>query len=394
MKGGSAVMPTTDRIALIDAVRGFALLGILLVNMRVWSGWSGAMPNEHRLSLASPELISWYRFLYTALLEGKFYTIFAFLFGFGASLQLDRLGLRGLKVYRKRLWALLFIGVAHLFLVWAGDILALYALLGFALPLSRSLSDRNLLATAAGLILLPIAGVWIFLVAEIDPDLRFLELGRRVFVALGGNYEIAWQWRERSDWLSFVIWNLAGPWFRVGELLKDWRVASVLGAMLVGIWAGRRKTRLLEDRLYLCRLATWGIIIGLPACILLAATGGLVQSDANTRLLAVTAYALGVVPLGFAYAAGVALICTRNHMFLTLLAAPGRLALTNYLAQSVLGVAIFYGLGLGLINRVNPVQFTAIGAAIFTFQVGLSHLWLAHFQQGPIEYLWRRYAYA
>lgn len=393
MTWGPATGPTADRIALVDALRGFALFGILLVNMRAWSGWSGAMPDGYRLSLAGPDLISWYRFLITALIEGKFYTIFAFLFGLGAAIQLERLGTAGLQVYRRRLRALLVIGVAHMLLVWAGDILALYALLGFALPHFCHLSDRVLLATAAGLVLLPIAGVGLFIAAGIDPDLRFLELGRRAFIALGGSYEAAWQWRERADWSSFIAWNFSGPWFRIGELLVDWRPATVLGTMLVGIWAARRKSRLLEDEQLLRRLALAGIVIGLPASLVLAAIDGLVQRDPEVRMLAVIAYALGAVPLGLAYAAIFGLVCRGNQWLSGALAAPGRLALTNYLAQSLLGVIIFYGVGFGLINQLNPMQFTAMGAGIFVVQLGWSHLWLRHFRQGPVETLWRRHSY-
>ena len=393
MTSRAAVVPTAARIPVIDALRGFALFGILLVNMRAWSGWSGPMPEAHRLALSGSDMIWWYSFFCTALLEGKFYTIFAFLFGWGASLQLDRIGPTAVKVYRRRLQFLLIIGISHMVLLWAGDILALYAILGFAVLLSRRLDDRTLLITAAGLVVLPIAGVWLVLVAGVDPDLRFFELGRQIFLDLGGNYDAAWQWRERADWSSFIAWNLAGPWFRIGELLMNWRAATVLGTMLVGTWAARRKNRLLEDRQYLLRVAIWGTLIGLPASIVLAVIGGLVRSDADVRMLGVTAYALGVVPLGLAYAAAFALICTQSQWLSKILAPAGRMALTNYLAQSLLGVTIFYGVGFGLINQVNPVQFTAMGAAIFALQICWSHLWLAHCRHGPIEYFWRRHVY-
>ena len=132
--------PTTvnERIGVLDALRGLALFGILLANITDWSAW-GWLEFEEKVAIASPTVVRVTDFLNLMLINGKFYTIFSFLFGLGFALQLSRLELRGADgkaIYRRRLALLLMFGVLHMTFVWQGDILTLYAALGFLLPLS------------------------------------------------------------------------------------------------------------------------------------------------------------------------------------------------------------------------------------------------------------------
>jgi uncharacterized protein len=140
----------------------------------------------------------------------------------------------------------------------------------------------------------------------------------------------------------------------------------------------------------------WGFVIGLPANI----ANAYLQLDNHNlpspiALLDTLAYAVGVVPLSLAYTAT---ICTwylnaRGKRRLHIFAAPGRMALTNYLLQTVAGVFIFYGVGLGLGARTGLVYVLMIAAGVYLFELVLSHVWLRYFQFGPVEWVWRQLTY-
>ncbi|MGI8931843.1 MAG: DUF418 domain-containing protein [Sphingomicrobium sp.] len=392
------VSPGRDRIEVIDALRGFALMGILIVNIRAWAGWFSLEAAERHALAGGPAGTWWFEFLVSAALEGKFYTIFSFLFGLGFTLQLARLekrGLQGVAIYRRRLVVLLTIGIVHMSLLWDGDILALYALLGMLLPLFRGWSDRRLLGAATLLILLPIPGLALVHALGVKPDLGLPDVGNAIFVAFGGDVAQEKQWLSREDWRSYLAWHLSGPPFRIGGFFETWRIPKVLAIMLIGMWAGRRlvEGRLVGDRALLRRVAIAGFAIGIPANIGYGFTGGLEQEVYDKVLAATVLYAVGVVPLGLAYAATFALFLPGRERFQSLFAAPGRMALTNYLTHTLLGIGIFYGVGLGYYKSVSPWVVTLIALAIFCAQIAFSSIWLRHFAQGPVEALWRRLTY-
>ena len=186
--------PEQDRIELLDALRGFALFGILLANILYWSGWELVTAAE-RQAMAPPAQQLWqYRF-HHLLVDGKFYTLFSFLFGVGFAIQLDRLerrGADGLRIYRKRALVLLAIGLIHSLLIWDGDILTLYALLGLLLPRFRPLGDRALLGFAAGLIfVIPIAGASLFDALQFHPE--------RIFYAFSDTLLATFGWKPGVD---------------------------------------------------------------------------------------------------------------------------------------------------------------------------------------------------
>lgn len=388
----------TERIVVLDALRGFALLGIFLANIRGFSGWED-LGDQARVSLAgdfSPRVTE---FLHLMLINGKFYTLFSFLFGVGFALQISRLKNRGIDsigIFRRRLWLLLLIGILHMTFVWDGDVLALYAALGFALPAIYEWRDRKLLVGAVLLLILPVAGYWLVAMAGASPDFGLYSLGNRVgdllFVTLvGQDIPQDTQWRYLDDWGAYWSWVLPGPLFRIGYLIESWRIPKVLGIMMLGIWAGRRLVEggLLENRSFLKRVATVGYSIGLPANVAFASIGGQLHDDFLTGLLGAVLHALGIVPLGLAYAATFVLLWRYSSKSLSYLQAPGRMALTNYLLQSIIGIVIFYGVGFGLAENWPPQQIYLVAAAVLATQVLVSRYWLSHFRQGPMEWLWR-----
>ena len=148
----------SERADILDVLRGFALLGVLLDNITGFTGW-GFFTQPQREALATWPADGILALGELAFVKGKFYSLFSLLFGVGFSIILihnEQKGANPLKIFYKRLTILLLIGAAHLYFFWEGDILLLYSLLGLLLPLFRKCSDRTLLIWAAALILSPI----------------------------------------------------------------------------------------------------------------------------------------------------------------------------------------------------------------------------------------------
>ena len=381
----------SERIALIDALRGFALFGILLANILYWSGWIFMTP-EQKAALAGTDAQMWQYGFHHLVIDGKFYTLFSLLFGIGFAVQLDRLerrGANGLLIFRRRLLILLAIGLVHMVLVWDGDILTIYALIGLTLPWFRNRSERALLVVAAILIFaVPLVGHLLFEALEFRPHETVAALGDRIFVAMGGTPTDPIGWLGRDDPESFFAWAMGGWPYAISTRLEAWRIPKLLGIMLVGLLAGRRIAAggLLGDRRLLLGVFAGGLAVGLPFSLLYAVTPGLGQTSVPSSL--------GTVPLAFAFAAGFVLLWPRAERLLRLFGAPGRMALTNYLMQSAIGISIFYGIGFGLIGRLPPLAIYAVALAIFIAQALFSHWWLKRHDQGPLEYLWRLGTYA
>lgn len=388
----AAEAPATERIAALDALRGFALLGVLMANILLWSGWE-LMTDPQRMALAGEGGVLWqYRF-HHLFIDGKFYTLFSLLFGAGFALQLARIERRGgdgLRIYRRRVLVLLGIGLTHAFLIWDGDILTLYALLGLILPLFVRWSAARLAIAAFILIfVVPFAGKALFLALGWAPhqtlynlsDAMALVMGTRI-TADNGVAILA-----SGHWDQLAAWNLSGPIYSWGYKLESWRVPKVLGIMLLGLIVGRwfAAGRLPDDRPLLRRVMVGGLVLGVPPTLAYALLPMQHQSDWPSLL--------GTVPLALAIGAAFLLAWPHARGLLGLFAAPGRMALTNYLSHSLIGIGLFYGVGFGLIGHIRPLGIYAIALAIFALQIALSSWWLKHHAMGPMERLWRNLTY-
>ncbi len=382
-----------ERIEILDGLRGFALLGILLANILYWSGWV-LMTDGQRLSLAGPEAVAWQYGFHHLLIDGKFYTLFSLLFGAGFALQIARLSARGadgLRIYRRRVLILLGMGLIHSWLIWDGDILTLYALLGLLLPAFRNWRERSLLMLAAVLIfVVPLLGVALTSHMGWRPQDALFGLGEAIAVAMGADPapDQAVAWLARPDFMGWFSWALSGTPFSWGFRIETWRIPKVLGIMLIGLVVGRRLADgiLLDDRQLLRRVLLIGIALGLPPTIVYAIRPGLDQADWPSLI--------GTVPLALAFAAGFVLAWRSAYPLLRHLVPVGRMALTNYLSHSIIGVVLFYGVGFGLVGRLSPLGFYAVALAIFATQMAFSRWWLNRHEQGPMEALWRRMTYA
>lgn len=387
-----AAATAAERIEALDALRGFALVGILLANILYWSGW-GLMSEAQHLTLAGADGATWqYRF-HHLLIDGKFYTLFSLLFGAGFALQLARIegrGGNGLAIYRRRVLVLLGIGLIHSCLIWDGDILTLYALLGLILPLFIRWSDARLATTALILIFaVPFAGGALFDALGWAPHTALYNLGDSVALALGTRLttDNGVAVLASGRWDQLAAWIISGPIYAWGIKLESWRIPKVLGIMLLGLIVGRwfAGGRLPGDRALLRRTLLAGLLLGLPPTLAYAFMPKQDQADWSSLL--------GTVPMALAYGAAFLLVWPHARGVLKLLVAPGRMALTNYLSQTLIGIVLFYGVGFGLVGQVKPLGIYGIALAIFAVQIVFSRWWLARHAMGPMERLWRNLTY-
>ncbi|RZA20514.1 MAG: DUF418 domain-containing protein [Lysobacteraceae bacterium] len=387
-----APAPAASRLRALDALRGFALLGITLVNILYWSGWVLMTPAQQVAhASADARRVQW--FFDHLLLDGKFYTLFSLMFGVGCALQLRRLQAGGhdaVRVYRRRMAVLVGFGLVHTFLVWDGDILLLYALLGLLLPWFARLPERRLPVWAALLVfVVPLAGRALFDAAGWNPGGQVIEAAMEWFAAMGGDPapEAGVRWLHDAGWREQLAWNSTGTLFSLGLRIESWRLSKVLGIMVLGLWLGRRIARgqLPGDTRLLRRTLFAGLLVGLPASLVYASLPDAGQSHWSSMV--------GTVPLALAYAAAFLLAWPKAQRVLGIFVAPGRMPLTNYLGQSVFNGLVFFGIGFGWIGQLPLPAIYGYALSLFALQAMLSHWWLARHPQGPAEALWRRLTY-
>ena len=400
-----APVQQAERIQIVDILRGFALFGILLVNMALFS-----RPFQSILFPADPSM-PWYdraaEWLIHTLAEGKFYAMFSLLFGLGMILLMARVQARGgrfVRLYVRRLLALLLIGLVHAFLIWPGDILILYALVGFPLILFRKARPRTLLIWAVILIAIPL-----LLIAA---STGLLALGRAVpegaaqidqaFAQTEARYlqDIARANRVYPDGNFLEI--TAQRVYDYGSMgLTSFFVLgfNVLAMFLVGAYFGKRRifNDLAAHRPLFRKLLVVGLIVGLAGNALYAT---LIMSAARfeptgSLALATAAQGIGAPLLSLAYISAICLLALRPawHRLLRVLAPVGQMALTNYLLQSIICTLIFYGYGLGLFGKMVSAVGIVLTVAIFLLLIPFSHWWMKRFRYGPAEWLWRSMTY-
>ena len=387
-----------ERSHLLDGLRGLALLGILIVNMVGFIGF-GMNDEAGRAAALGSALDDLSELLIEWLVTGKFYSIFSLLFGIGFAIQLTRLEARGegVRRYLRRLAVLFLIGLAHLFLLWLGDIVALYALIGVVLLLFRNASDRTLLVTAVLLWLAPIAWSAMIHLGGVNLAEPLYGRGMAALTAAGIDPKSsALVYYRDTDYFEQLAVHGPEIWFRLGDFVYQLRPAKVLAMFLVGLWVGRRAiyAHPAANRALLRRVATIGLGAGLPLSFARAALDMAGPDTPTVRVIVEALYCLSTPTLALGYAAGAALLWANGRSRLVEWAAPaGRMALTNYLMQTVLQSLIFYGWGLALIGRFGLAFVFPFALAIFTFQLAYSRWWLSRFRFGPAEWLWRSLTY-
>ncbi|MEV4213872.1 DUF418 domain-containing protein [Micromonospora sp. NPDC049662] len=368
---------TSSRIADVDALRAVALLLILLVNIAFFaSGYPFHLVPDPAHDSWGDQAALWSVELLFAM---KAYLLFAFLFGYSFTLQLDSAARRGVDIvprFRRRLAGLFVLGVLHAVLLFQGDILTTYALLGLVLLAMR----RVAVGTALRAAVLLTAGIgFVLALAAVggtelvtDPAAA-LAAGQRSTEALQGGLG------------SVIAEHVRQLPAMVGTLLVQGPLA--LSAFLFGYAAGRRRllTDIAGNRQLLRRVQRVGYPVGLAGAVVFASGGG------TGNLTGVTVGVLTAPLLAAAYAATLLefFATDRGRRIVTVLAPAGRMSLSNYLGQSVLCVLVFTGVGLGLAGAVAPPVVLLVAVAIYGVQVAASVAWMARFRYGPAEWLLR-----
>lgn len=385
-----------ERIVEVDIVRGFALFGVLLVNMYGFGADSIAWnaPSD-RLAYTTTHF----------LFDSKSWTLFSMLFGFGFALQLMRATARGLPflaTYLRRLAVLFVFGAAHT-LLYDGDILILYAELGLGLLFLHRLPTRWLLVLAVGLLLIfpfghlltPDRDAEIGIAIETVADARItLELQSQTHVYTQGSLA------EVAAYNATAI--LATPFDEF-----NWADSGLaaFAMFLLGYVLGRSgiMNNIPEKITSIARVRNWGLGIGLTAMTaelaLTASSGYAVYRPSSAAPMVILAgdllFAFGTVALALGYAAMLVLAAQtpKGRKLLAPLAGVGRMALTVYLTQTLIFTSLFYGYGLDMAYRVGPVTVSIWAVAIFVGQVLACRWWLRRYRFGPAEWLWRCLSY-
>ena len=375
---------------ILDALRGFALLGIALANFPEFGLWT-FLSAEQQAAMPTAEVDQWVRFAQYMLIDGKFYTIFSLLFGVGFSMILMK---HGRKLFVRRMLILMVIGLLHRLFIWSGDILVVYATGGLILTLFVKLPDKALLWLAVGLILLPVGLDALIEFHGIDYAKRpYMAWWRRAY-ELGINEDNFATWlRDAKSYSEMFAFLMQGTIERSWELLSGHRLPKVVGLFIMGYLIGKRRLYARLEELPLKEMLICFLLLSLVLSYgyALSATNSHPWGETIHSLL----YAVSVIPLGFCYIFIFSLLYKKRPMAVSfrLLAASGRMALTNYIGQSVVGVVLFYGIGFGLGLRLGLWQIELVALATFLVQIALSILWLRWFRFGPLEWVWRMLTY-
>jgi uncharacterized protein len=384
----------SERILFIDVLRGMALFGILAANMRGFFAPLDAYGHMGVLFHGRADVIA--QAFIDSFIQGKFISIFSFLFGMGFAIQMSRAEARGVKFlgfYPRRLLALALFGIIHGILIWAGDVLLTYALSGAILLLFRNRQQKTLLWWAGSLFALPIVVSSVFLGLYFSrfhrpwmdpkpPDVQKIYAVMNIY-AHGTVRQILVQ--------NWVEWKRELP----TQLFAIYAAAL----FLLGMWVWRAGiVQHLDDyKPVLKRVCTWCLPIGLIVSIYV----GVVRAIIPPGTVSLWAWFGGVLWLPSAhvlaagYVSGLALIFLdeNKRRYLLPFAAVGRMALTDYLMQSIFFTLLFYHYTTGLHGRIGPGIGLIPTVIFFAAQVVFSNWWLKRYRFGPMEWLWRGMTY-
>ena len=395
-------LPVAQRIPTLDIVRGFALLGILIMNM---PGFSSSFFAEADGSHLWPgRLDQFAEEVRDLLFSGKFNSMFSLLFGIGFTIQFERMKKldpqHATGLYLRRLLVLGAFGLVHAMVFWTGDVLHVYALLGLVLLFGlQRVSDRTLVILIGGCLLYPaVSGALRLLV--VTPDVTAMLVARaKTFeisnnAAYGHGSFAAAAIEHTREFTSFyangwALWGYFGFYVQMAM------------TMLIGVLAGRRQwPRRIPELLPRIPPIQWGALaIGITCGAAFTVIFALhrVPGPSPIKLLGGICYWTSRLALMIFYVLSIVRIAQTSAGLRALapLAACGRMPLTNYLMQTLLCTTLFYGWGVGLWGSVGPAAGIGLALAIyFGIQVPWSVWWLRSHERGPMEALWAWLTYA
>lgn len=386
-----------ERIRSLDLLRGFALLGILLINIQFFSMISAAYLNPTTYGDLSG-VNGWVYILSHVLADQKFMTLFTILYGAGVMLMTSRAearGARSARIHYRRTFVLLVIGLLHAYLLWAGDVLVSYALCALVVFPFRKLSPRTLLT-------LGLSGV---LITSVIFLFTGLSLG---YIPPDAIAEMADNWKPPEELVQKEVTAYRSGWLKQMEERVDtalflqtkgfllWGLWRIGGLMLVGMalfkWGVVTAAR--SSRFYV-GLAAAGLTLGWSL-----ASYGLVRNftrnwSLDCQFIGSQYNYWGSILVSLGYLSLVMLICKSElgGRLSQSISAVGRTALSNYMLQTFLCTTLFYGHGFGLFGSVDRTGQVAVVLAVWIIQLVASSWWVKRFHYGPMEWVWRSLTY-
>jgi len=389
-----------ERIIALDVLRGFALFGILMVNMKWFHTPVASLISPHELWSSAPDKAV--DFVVKFLFEGKFYLLFSMLFGYGFYLFSQKSSLNTQqvkKIYAMRLLGLLIIGAIHVVFFWPGDILVFYALLGFLLMLFWKKKTKKLIRWAVFFISVPVVfmglATLLTMLPEAAEEMQQSMIERNKMML--NMVEKALMVYPEGRFLELIQMRIEEYTLSLGGIL--FFHVNILAMFLIGAWAGRKKLLVNIDQniTFFRKLMIIGLSIGLPAnlFIAIASLHADVFAPGVISFWVTFATALGSPAFTFGYIGMWVLLLHYGyiHKLSEWLSSVGRMALTNYLMHSVLAVFVFQSYGLGLYGKVSTWQGASAVLFVFILQIVFSRYWLKKFRFGPAEWVWRSFTY-
>lgn len=395
--------PNIPRLHTPDIIRGIALLGILVVNIQTYTLFAFLKPAQvYSLQLDAPGIYAPVEYLIQVFVKGQFYTIYSFLFGLGFYLMWqknERLGLNSNRIYKRRLWVLLGFGLLHAFVFWFGDVLHKYALLGFTLlyfnKKSVGVLVKWILAFTLFIILFQIVKAFYF-----TTDEQTIAASQQQMSTVIARVIDTWQYGSFWSVMSLQKLGVAMLWLMSAQSgfasLAHYEIMFLLG-LIAGKLKLFYRVAQLQPRL---QFIGWCL---LPMALILKAFSAI--DVFNSHLLSLSSLPYEKLLLSLAGFIATPLLTIVYLIFLSLyfnqkpnpfwswIANAGRMGLTNYLAQTLCCMLLFYGYAFGLCGHVTLLQsFVQVGL-IYTVQVVFSNLWLKDHTTGPVEKLWKMLVY-
>lgn len=374
-----------ERISSLDGLRGFSLLGIFLINMMSYESPILYYNPQEWWHGTDQSLYKWIELF----VQASFYPIFAMLFGYGLVLIRNRSIEKGGEfktIAVKRLFILLIIGIIHAFLIWSGDVLINYAVFGFILIFLLKLSGKSLMVIGLSLLVIPNLFFSLYL----------------MIITLVSSQDMSMYTDIMNLTKSMEVFSSSDYWAITVQRFKDWKIVngssnvifilfSVVPLMMIGAGAAKRKwlQRTQGERKKWLSI----LILSLPLGLFLKSLPVFVDSNMAFKYIE---QSLGGTILSFAYVAIIALFMSYKWTgkLLKPFTAAGRMSLTIYITQSIVGTFIFYGYGLGLYSKLTLGTSMLIAIGIFIIQVVLAEIWFMKFKFGPLEKIWRYFTYA
>ncbi len=387
-------LPVSDkgRITELDVLRGFALFGVLLGNFSEFILYGFAATPAQLAALSTAPMDPYVEFFIRLFITDKANTLFAFLFGLGFFLQMQRLSARNddyKRIYLRRLFVLLIFGIIHSFFIFAWDILHLYALAGFILFAIRGISNRSLLwfgipFSLFGIIVVNMIFAQFGVRESLGSDVFFMDPSIMERQALAANWNYI-EFFEHFMRFTFLDWIIGGGMLGF--------IFYALGRFMLGVWVGR-KGWLLNAEAYLGGFRRWlwltlpeGFFLELGALALPVGPGYDIAGE-SLHTIATPLICVGYVCL--------IVLGLRKPLWMHILSvfAPvGKMALTNYVIGGLVVGMTYYGPKVGMAGHIGLSTVTLITIITFSIQILTSNLWLKYFAFGPLEWVWRSLTY-